>query len=79
MNLETMMYDYPIGNIVYYEDTMLQVVAQKFNAPSCLGCFFSRSERRKRGQPDKGCISHKMLCVASKRNDKHHVIFKKIN
>lgn len=64
------------GMMVYYQGTLLIVQPQVDNKPLCTGCFFSSHQTRKRGVPLVGCASHGMVCTASIRKDRHHVIFK---
>ena len=66
------------GMLVNYEGIILQVQPQQYNEPSCLGCYFSTNEAQKRGENYVSCSTHGLICTASMRKDRKHVIFREI-
>ena len=74
--------DYPIGTKVPWTTETgetLTVVEIKGNKPLCTHCYFSDTERAKRGFARFSCYVHMMACTPFYRKDKKHVIFKSIN
>lgn len=68
---------YPVGTIVNYRDTKLQIVEQEGNKPSCAGCYFIDSEQDKRGESI-SCYLHGIACTSHQRKDSKHIILKEV-
>ena len=64
----------PVGFKIRYNNETLLVVVQKDNKPSCQGCYFNKTNSRKR-KTFKSCVSHGFMCTAYSRRDNNHVIF----
>lgn len=70
---------YLVGTIVPWPtETGEQLIVEevKGNKPLCTHCYFTDTERHKRGLAKFSCYTHNMACTPYHRKDKKHVIFK---
>ena len=58
---------YKVGDRFKEGSATLVVVAQKYNKPSCAGCFYRTREN---------CAAHGHVCTPTFRKDGLHVVFK---
>ena len=64
-----------VNSVFEYDGTKLKVVPQKYNNPSCAGCFFTEDNRKALGLKPISYNVHNYACTAFGRKDKQHVIF----